>query len=748
MFVSFRRALIGLSLGLSLVASAQPPLVSFYSGQVTVRAAEAGQWQWHPLAIGNGGYNLALTFDPVDPDRIYLRSDVSGVIRTTNGGRNWMTSNIGIQGLSDGNYSVGAIAVDPVDPRRIYASVGRSHAQPSGIVRSDDGGESWRFISSDVCIAGEGPMARKHGGPGILVDPRDNARIYSVDTTRNGGAGGVFISEDEGATWRPSGLTVARVLTLRFHPENPDILFAAARNHERAPGGMFRSDDRGETWRRIGLEGKDAHNFHFERTNPSILYVTTGLDGVFKTADGGETWEAINNGLPLAADGHKGRYYTYTWRGIDTSPHRPGHVIVTADVMRAFYESFDYGATWQLMPIEKQIAPKGWMLPLDHMGWHTTNIYFHPTRPGTIFSCDFFATWRSDDGGVTWWTNPYGAENSCMVTVLPDVEIPNRIYLGLWDHDLMIYHDDPAKPRVQRVRGARQESRGTNHHASAIAQNASNPDQLLAVANSAVLIRSEDRGATWTRVDEGLPDDTYWRMGAPVFADAAGLAFVPIGSDEKQPEGGDGVFVSADGGRSWRRAANEGLGAIDVTGRWDPRQNVFATTPDASLLALVSKEGRLLLSEDRAETWREAALPAGRNASRVAISRGSLYVACKKGRGLWRSDDRGATWYCLWQPEELRGRATVELLAVDPKKPSRILMHTSEKRDDAVPAKRIAYRLLLSEDNGTTWRELHNDTLAIWRLRSIAFDPFDPDRILASTQWGGTWAARRPAKGN
>lgn len=740
-------ALLGLlPLALAAAPHAEVPTTSFYDGLVTVRTAASGQWQWHPLAIGNGGYNLGLTFDPHDSDRIYLRSDVSGVIRTTNGGRNWMTSNIGLHGLVNGNYSVGAIAVDPVNPSRVYASLGRTYERPSGIVRSDDGGETWTFLSDSVWVSGEGrPSARKHGGPGILIDPRETSRLYAIDTTRNSGAGGVHISDDSGLTWRPSGLDTARVFTLRFHPENPDILLASAINHDRAPGGVFRSDDRGATWRRLGLEGKEVYNFNFERTAPHILYAVTGPDGIYKSADAGATWQPINKDLPLAADGHKGRHFPYVWRGLDTSPHRPGHLVVTADVIRAFYESHDYGATWRRLPFDSQKPADGWMLSPDHMGWRTTNIYFHPTRPGTLFSCDFFATWRSDDHGATWSTNPYGAENSCMVTVLPDASEAGRLYLGLWDHDLVIYHDDPVTPRTQRVRGARQDSRGTNHHASAIAQNAKRPEHLLAVMNSAALIRSTDRGAGWTRITAGLPDDTFWRMGSPAFAPEAGLAFLPLGTDAKQPAGTDGVYTSSDEGLTWQRSANTGLPAIDVTGRWDPRQNVFAAAPDAGLLALVSKEGRLHLSTDRAASWRPAALPDGASASRVALAHGNLFLGTSKNPGLWQTADQGASWRSLWQPDSGSTRPVIELLAVDPRSPSRILLHTSERPADAQPSGRILYRLLLTEDGGETWTELLNDTLAIWRLRSIAFDPFNPDRILASTQWGGTWSALRPA---
>lgn len=707
--------------------------VSFYGGQVIVPRAADGDWQWHPMAIGNGGSNIGLHFDPRDPRVMYQTSDVAGVTKTLDGGKHWFAINTGLQGLANGSYGVGALAVDPANSGILYAAVGRTWEQPSGMVRSQNGGQSWEWLTGEIAASGEGPTAKKFGAHGILVDPSDSLRLYAVDSKHNEGAGGVWISGDAGKTWSVSGLDLARVSGLRFEPKKTQILWASAMNHPKALGGMYRSTDQGATWRRMGLEGKDVYNFQFDSGDYSVLYAVCGTEGVFKSTDAGLTWQAINSGLPLQANGAKAKFFPYLYRALDVDPFRPRHVIVTADVIRAYYESVDGGETWNLLPIHSQTAPTGWMLTGEHMGWHTNQIYFHPAKQGRLYACDFFGTWRSDDGGSNWVIHPYGAEQSCMVTVLPDVSVANRIYLGIWDHDVLIYQDHPTEPKTQRASGARQESNNTNHHASGIAQDRSNADTLLAVMNSAALIRSEDRGAHWSLITAGLPEKAFWRIGAPALADEVELYFLPVNGDAGN---GGGVYVSQDRGATWSRAQNHGLPNIDVTGRWDPRQNVFDVDSDARVLALVSR-GKFYISTDHAETWKLVKTPGLARCVAAASTRQGVELWVGGNGAVWKSADAGESWESVWS-----GVGQVELIAIEGKSLLRALIHTVQKGADGLG--RIQYGLELTEDGGKSWTALCNQTLPVWRLRSISFDPFNRDRVLASTQWAGTWIAERP----
>lgn len=77
---------------------------------------------------------------------------------------------------------VEAIALDPHDTSRLYAGV-----EIGGAYRSDDAGASWVAIN-------EGLFDDIHD---IMVDPREGSRVFAAT------GGGLYVSQDRGADWRP-----------------------------------------------------------------------------------------------------------------------------------------------------------------------------------------------------------------------------------------------------------------------------------------------------------------------------------------------------------------------------------------------------------------------------------------------------------------------------------------------------------------------------------------------------------------
>jgi photosystem II stability/assembly factor-like uncharacterized protein len=120
----------------------------------------------------------------------------------------------------------------------------------SGIFRSSDEGTSWQ-------AAGGAPSAC----PGILslrVDPA-NALHYVAGTGALGTGGfrcgGVFTSDDAGATWTASDLSGVYVTDVRLDPRDPHGMFACASYIAGIlpKGGAWRSSDDGRTWRSLHL---------------------------------------------------------------------------------------------------------------------------------------------------------------------------------------------------------------------------------------------------------------------------------------------------------------------------------------------------------------------------------------------------------------------------------------------------------------------------------------------------------------
>lgn len=196
-------------------------------------------------------------------------------------------------------------------PDRLYAGI-----EPAGLFVSEDAGRSWQGVDSlnehesNTSWQPAGGALALHA---IQIDPRAPERIYCALS-----AGGVYRSDDGGATWSPKNAgTRADFLPDRYpaygqcvhklivHPADPDRLYQ--QNH----CGVYRSDDRGESWTEItnGLPSDFGYAIATDPRDPDVLFtipeesshMRATVDGklrVYRTVDAGNTWQALTSGLP------------------------------------------------------------------------------------------------------------------------------------------------------------------------------------------------------------------------------------------------------------------------------------------------------------------------------------------------------------------------------------------------------------------------------------------------------------------
>ncbi|MBM0256246.1 hypothetical protein [Micromonospora sp. 4G55] len=150
------------------------------------------------VATGPDGTLYAGTGE-VNPGGGSVTYEGTGLYASRDGGRSWRSL-----GLRDSG-AIGAITVDPADPKRIFVAAAGSlynGGGDRGVYRSTDGGATWQRI-----LAGANEFT---GATEVLIDPRDADRLYAVlwdhrrtpDLRTYGGVGsGVFRSLDGGATW-------------------------------------------------------------------------------------------------------------------------------------------------------------------------------------------------------------------------------------------------------------------------------------------------------------------------------------------------------------------------------------------------------------------------------------------------------------------------------------------------------------------------------------------------------------------
>jgi len=199
------------------------------------------------------------------------------------------------------------LTADPHRPGTVWAG-----CEPTSLWRSDDGGVTFTLNRGLWDHPHRPQWFPGFGGAAVhTVVPRSASTVVVAMST-----GGVYRSEDDGGTWRPTN----RGISAYFMPD-PDPEFGQcvhkvaadsagalyAQNHH----GVYRSDDDGLTWTSIadGLPSDFGFVMLAHPSRPGTLWVVPlvadaerippgGRLRVWRSNDGGRSWEPSASGLP------------------------------------------------------------------------------------------------------------------------------------------------------------------------------------------------------------------------------------------------------------------------------------------------------------------------------------------------------------------------------------------------------------------------------------------------------------------
>jgi hypothetical protein len=154
--------------------------------------------EWQPGAGGMCCHTVLV--DPTNADRMHVAISAAGVFRSDDGGASWRPANKGLRsgGIPDEDAEVGhcvhRIARHPSRPDTLFM---QKHWD---VMRSDDGGDSWREISGD--------LPTDFGFP-IAVHAHEPETVYVVPITSDSehyppeGRLRVYRSRSGGGEWEP-----------------------------------------------------------------------------------------------------------------------------------------------------------------------------------------------------------------------------------------------------------------------------------------------------------------------------------------------------------------------------------------------------------------------------------------------------------------------------------------------------------------------------------------------------------------
>ncbi len=217
-----------------------------------------------------------------------------GLYKTTDGGASWRRV------LAAGEWTgVTDLVIDPRDPMVLYAATWQRHrtvaavidgGPESGIHRSRDGGESWTELTEGLP---EGNM----GKIGLAISPHNPDVLYAAIELDNR-TGAVYRSADRGASWHKRSDTVSGATGPHYYQELVASPHAFDRLYLMDVRIQV-SDDGGTTFRELSEEAKhsDNHALAFRPDDPEWLLAGTD-GGLYESFDLAETWRFVAN-LPV-----------------------------------------------------------------------------------------------------------------------------------------------------------------------------------------------------------------------------------------------------------------------------------------------------------------------------------------------------------------------------------------------------------------------------------------------------------------
>ena len=357
--------------------------------------------------------------------------------------------------------------------------------------------------------------------------------------------------------------------------------------------------------------GGRIDDFAVVESNPDIVYVGSASGGVLKTVNGGTTWEPVFDNEAVSTIGDvtlAPSDPSIVWVGSGEANNRQ-----SSSWGNGVYKSTDAGKTWQHLGLDET----------RHIG----RIVIHPHDPNIVYVAAGGSLWgpskdrglyKTTDGGKTWTQVLFINEDTGVTDVAMDPESPGTLIAAAYQRRRTVFGFNGGGP-------------------------------------GSGLYKTTDGGATWRKLEKGLPWDPSPRPAAPAGGFGGG-------------GGGGGLFGFGGGGGGGGQAA----------------------PPQPPQAAPIPKEAMDQIGRIGVEFYR-------RNSSIVYA------LVEHAGGGIFRSEDKGETWTKM---SDTNPRAIYySQVRIDPNNDQRIWV--------------LGAQMFVSDDGGRTFRQnivqrIHGDFHGMW----------------------------------
>lgn len=671
---------------------------------------------------------------------VFVGSASGGVWKSVNGGTTYkpVFDKQAVQ-------SIGALRIDPKNPKVIWVGTGESWTRNSvsvgdGIYKSTDGGETW----TNMGLRESERIAK------ILIDPNSTNTVYACVPGKlwsDSDERGLYKTTDGGKNW-------TKVLKGANASTGCSMASMDSKDSQTIYAGMWDFRRKGWTFR---SGGEDEQAF--------------SGSGLFKSTDGGKTWTALDeksaNGLPAKPWGRI---------AVAVAPSKPSVVYAFIEAVipkNGLYRSDDGGKTWKALDRSQNmiwrpfyfanliVDPRddnklykagGSLIASNDGGRSFSNISggahgdFHdvwidPGNTDHLITGDDGGLWYSYDGGNRWWKGD-NLPVSQFYHVSVDNDRPYHVYGGLQDNSSWV--GDSAYP------GGITNSRWENMYGGDgfwMFVDPSDTDYIYAESQGGYIGRV-NRRTHETRGIQPLPGYKEGKLrfnwNTPIHVTAKGTVYI----------GAQFLFRTTDHGQTWQRISpdlttndpekqkQEQSGGVSVDNSSAEMHTTIYTICESpknpNLIWVGTDDGNVQVTRDGGRTWKNvtgnlkglpknawvSSIDAGHFDEGTAYASFDTHMLGDLRPYVYKTTDFGETWTQLIGPAgNVRGYAHVV-------------------KEDLVNKDLVfagtEFGLWISLDGGRAWAQYSGGDFPNVAVRDLAIHPRDRDLIIA-THGRGIW---------
>jgi hypothetical protein len=532
---------------------------------------------------------------------------------------------------------------------------------------------------------------------------------YDLKLTKTGEdavtAAAAFTVQDTLGTAITNGPYGGDVRSIAVYDSN--TVFAAASNSN-----LFRSTDGGDSWSAVFANVQGGQVV----TDGTYVYVSRPQTYLFRSSNAGGSW----TGIPINTAGMKtneqedqhpflapgGDLYSVVWGA--NSP----------EAKRGIYKSTNQGAGWSQVAAAEEWSSSATVLAFDG------STIYAGVENGDI--------WVSSDG--TTWTKIHDTTGDDL-DFINDLDVHGGV---LWasgngaGHDGSLWKGTSGDPWTWEQIDQNPDP-GVEDYIPATQVVIANGGEIFVAAGGQHIVYSNDNGATWSALHEGIDDET---MSIALADPSANPLTIYEGLK------GNGVYKSADGGSNWV-AQNNGFAAIVA--------DYLAAKPDdpRAMFAAVADGIGTLRTADGGQTWSVVHNGVGGPLAVDPTEPDRIYTAAGyygagdellEGGSIWISDDNGNTWNhtLLSMPEGYTDRSTYllqgkSLVALPGSAAGATALLLGYQIVNKSNYNEVIYAgIKRSSNSGATWVDVYGNANLDSPI-NLAFDPQTPSLVYGSS---------------